>query len=316
MDVILHVGAHRTAATTFQAYMRANSEGLARHGVGFWGPGRTRSGLFRGIIPQPDGGPERRQAQRAAGRIALAREAAGRSGVRQLVISDEGMLGSVRRNLAAGTLYPDAGARLARHVSAFGSVDRIAISIRSPALYWASCLAEAVVRGHPLPTAAEIAEIAALRRGWRAVISDIAVAAGAGEVIVMAHEELGGLPERRLWHMLGQTLLPPMTHARDWLNHGPDLAALRTALMTQGADPAALPPGTGRWMPFDAAQQAAMHEDYADDLFWLAAGADGLARLAGEKAKLAGEAGTHPHPAEELRGRHDDIEEGRMVGNR
>ena len=32
-------------------------------------------------------------------------------------------------------------------------------------------------------------------------------------------------------------------------------------------------------MPFDAAQAAALRETYADDLFWLKAGADGLATL-------------------------------------
>lgn len=44
MDVILHIGAQRTATTSFQAYMRANSADLSAQGIGYWGPHRTRRG--------------------------------------------------------------------------------------------------------------------------------------------------------------------------------------------------------------------------------------------------------------------------------
>ena len=49
MRVILHTGAHRCATTSFQEYMRQNAQPLARQGIGFWGPHRTRGGLFHGI---------------------------------------------------------------------------------------------------------------------------------------------------------------------------------------------------------------------------------------------------------------------------
>ena len=66
MDVILHIGAHRTATTTFQHYMRGQSSELARAGIGFWGPWRTRGGLFSGVMPGPvaigGGDPARRAA--------------------------------------------------------------------------------------------------------------------------------------------------------------------------------------------------------------------------------------------------------------
>jgi len=53
MDVILHIGAHRTATTTFQKYMRSRSAEFAARGVAFWGPLRTRRGLFAGLLPEP-----------------------------------------------------------------------------------------------------------------------------------------------------------------------------------------------------------------------------------------------------------------------
>lgn len=49
MDIILHLGAHRTASTSFQRYMRSVSDALAAGGTGFWGPGRTRKGLFHRV---------------------------------------------------------------------------------------------------------------------------------------------------------------------------------------------------------------------------------------------------------------------------
>ena len=55
MDVILHIGVHRTATTTFQAYLRERSDMLADQGLAFWGPRRTRNGLFHGIHGQGAG---------------------------------------------------------------------------------------------------------------------------------------------------------------------------------------------------------------------------------------------------------------------
>ena len=55
MDVILHLGAHRTGSTTFQSYMRRSHSELSSSKVGYWGPQRTRQGLFAGIVPSPSG---------------------------------------------------------------------------------------------------------------------------------------------------------------------------------------------------------------------------------------------------------------------
>ncbi len=321
MDVILHLGAHRTASTSFQAYMRGNADQLAAHGIGFWGPWRTRNGLFNGVIPTPGRISDERQYRLASGRIALACAKTAKSGMRQLVVSDENMLGAPRQNLRADCLYPDAAPRVANYLSAFGGgVERIVLSIRSPDYYWASCLAFAVARGHALPDAARLTALSQSRRGWRAVICDIASVAPAVPILVMTHEEFGGMPERRLWLMTGQRILPPMTHARQWLNRSPDLDHLRRSLRDRAAPTpettVTLPEGQGRWMPFNKHQQAAMREHYADDLFWLRAGADGLATLAEETGHHIGQAGPNPPPNELTRGRQDDKQTGRMVSNR
>lgn len=317
MDVILHIGAHRTASTSFQAYMRSNARWLTERGIGFWGPHRTRNGLLRGVVPVPGPVPPERQARLAGGRIAVACEKSARAGVRQLVVSDENMLGAPRANLRAGQLYPEAGARIRRYLAAFGGgVSRIVLSIRSPELFWASSFAFAMARGHGLPDAARIEGLAASRRGWRDVIADIAAAAPDAELLVLTHEEFGAMPERRLWHMTGERIAPPLTGAREWLNRSPGLSELRRILAERGMDAAALPQGEGRWMPFSEPAQAAMRERYSDELFWLSAGADGLARLARDRGKSTGQAAERPPPQATERGPADDKQDRRMVGHR
>ncbi len=64
-----------------------------------------------------------------------------------------------------------------------------------------------------------------------------------------------------------------------WCNHGARLADLRAYLDDIGADPALARGADGRFMPFDPDQRAALRAQYAEDLAWLADGADGLADL-------------------------------------
>ena len=84
--------------------------------------------------------------------------------------------------------------------------------------------------------------------------------------------------------------------------------------MDRGQDCADLPASEEPWQPFDPAQRAALRETYADDLFWLRAGADGLARLVEEPgtdmAELQPPAGPH------ARGHDNGQQERGMVATR
>lgn len=294
MDVILHIGAHRTASTTFQAYLRHQGAALAQAQVGYIGPARTRGGLFAGIWPDPAlPAPKPVQVTRAAGRIALTLDRMERAGIRQLIVSDENILGLPRATIRAGTIYPQVGGRLSALLAAFGGrISAIALSIRCPSVWWPSLIAMTVARGHPLPDAAHLARIAGQARRWQDVIAALAQAAPGVPLLVLPHETYGAVPERRLARMLAPGTLIPPDRARSRLNISPDLAQLRAALAQAGRDPLALPAGDGPYRPFSAAQAAALRESYADDLFWLRAGADGLARLITEKTPDKG--GTDP----------------------
>lgn len=312
MDVILHIGAHRTASTSFQFYMRENAQALVEEGVGFWGPLRTRNGVLTGVVPVPGGLRPQKQMRLAKGRIGVHCERAQANGVQELIVSDENMLGSPRQSVRDVALYRGAGERMARFAEAFdGRITRVCLSIRSYDAFWSSALAFAVGRGHKLPDAARLAEYVVQKRGWRDVITDLACAVPGAQIMVMPYEVFGGRAERKLELMVNDRIAGPMKSARVWMNRGPQLAELRRIIADRGGDPALLPLGEGRYNPFDASQVSALRESYADDLFWLTAGADGLAHLMTENGRMKD--GETPRIATQERGRDDDQQEGRVA---
>ena len=109
MDVILHLGAHRTGTTTFQHYVRDHLGTLERNHIGFWGPGRTRKSVFPGLFH----GMSPRARRRAEGRVRMLADRAEARGFEKLVVSDENMLGSCTTAFRNAMLYPAAGDRAA-----------------------------------------------------------------------------------------------------------------------------------------------------------------------------------------------------------
>lgn len=278
MDVTLHIGVHRTGSTTFQSYLRRNAAVLRQQRVGYWGPRRTRKGMFAGILPVPAVASGRDLQQRARGRIQMQLDRTAASGIQTLIISDENMIGSVRDNLRQRRLYPGIGERMARFDQAFaGRISEIVINIRSPDLYWASAGAYGVARGHALPGRPAIAAMANAPRSWRDVITDLACAVPGVPVWVLPFEEFAGRPDAML--RAGTGLDAPKDTVREWLNRAPDVPALRDVLLERGVVPHLPQDAAARWQPFEPDQSAALRETYADDLHWLIAGADGLATL-------------------------------------
>lgn len=311
MDVTLHLGAHRCASTSFQFYLRKNADRLAAQGVGVWGAAQTRKGLFTGVFPQPGLISAARQLGRARGRVALALDKAAQGGATRLLISDENMIGTPRRNLRDMRLYSGIGERMARFADVLGGqVGRVVLSIRAQDACWTSSLAFSVARGGSIPTPVELDHMASGPRSWRDVIIDLACALPDVDIIVMPHEIYASLPEHKLAVMLGNGVVP-RTHAREWLNRAPDLGQLRRAVVQQGRSPAALPQGDGPWRPFSAPQLARMGQSYSDDLSWLRAGADGLATVI-EETDLA-RAGQTSRGPNLTRGRHHGKEDTRRL---
>ena len=281
MDVILHLGAHRTGSTTFQHYVRSQFETLDSKGIGFWGPVRTRKSVLPGMFHNiPTHAP-----RRADGRVRMLTAKAEAMGVEKLLISDENMLGSCNHCFRQGALYPAVGQRLARLGAAFGGrVTRVVLSIRAQDLWWASASALAAARGHKVQGHERYAQIAASPRTWRDVITDMSCALPDADIRVMPFETFAGRPERVLEEALDMTF--PVDAQMRWLNRSLPLNDLRAVLTEQGGDPTILPKGQGRWQPFTPEQAVALRENYSDDLHWLTAGADGLAKLTQDEARI------------------------------
>ncbi len=282
MDIILHVGSHRTSSTSFQHYLRGNRTPLLADDTVVWDPQMLRNGVFSGLFAKPRLVNGRELQRRAAGRVRIHTEQVRRAGAARLIVSEENMIGAPRNCLHTKSLYPAIGERIARLSAAFdGQVTRVVMMIRAQDLWWSSVVAYGVGRGHPVPDAVRCAEVAANPRRWRDVITDMACAIPGAEIKVLPFEQFAGRADLVMSQATGRPA--PRTHAQAWLNRSPDVAALRSKLVEQGGDAATLPDhlqaAEGRWSPFTPAQAAALREAYADDIMWLTAGAGGLATL-------------------------------------
>lgn len=310
MDIILHIGAHRTATTSFQQYLRDNMGALQAQDIGFWGPRRMRKGLFSGLYPRPAAAKGRNLQRRAEGRVQMHAELACRGGIKQLIVSEENMMGAPRECLRRKTLYPAIGERMARVAQAFdGRITRVVMSVRAQDLWWSSIAAYAVNRGHQMPGALTLDKIAENRRGWRDVITDLACAVPGADILVLPFEQYGGRPDAVLAHATGHAA--PMDRNNHWLNRSPDLAELRKKLAVVGKDEGVMPQGDGRWNPFTKDQAAALREAYADDMMWLTAGADGLATLTEDDTRKR--AGTSLPAGVLTKGHYHDQRQGHLA---
>lgn len=288
MDIILHVGAHRTGSTSFQHYLRGNRARLMADGTALWEPYMLRKGLLDGLFAAPLMRNGRNLQRRAMGRVRLHAAQAVRAGAERLLVSEENMIGAPRACLRAATLYPAIGERMARLDAAFeGGISRVVMSIRAQDLWWSSVAAYGVGRGHAIPDAARIEAISAAPRTWRDVITDMSCALPHAEIKIMPFEQFAGQADKQLAHATERAA--PQTHSECWLNRSPDAQMLRAKMVENGVPASDLPSHLalrdGRWNPFTAPQSARLREAYADDLMWLTAGADGLATLTEDTAR-------------------------------
>ena len=282
MDVILHVGAHHCAADCFQTYLRRNLGALLQSGTGVWGPWHARMAQLDALQPGPSNSSGRQARARALNLVRQGRDRTRNFGVRRLVISDADMLGSVRVNLRLADLYSGVGERMARLSEAFDAdLSAVAMNIRSLDTYWSAVfrLRAADKAGPVHPRLVD--RVAGDTRSWRDVITELAAALPGVPLGVMPYEVFSTRPDAQLSAIAGGSV--------------PEAEPRMAADLPGEADP---------WTPFSASQRAELRERYADDLMWLVAGADGLAKLADDPAPY--KAGIHPPFSDMTRGRHDE----------
>jgi hypothetical protein len=278
-------------------------------GTALWEPNMLRKGLFDGLFAAPRMVNGRDLQRRAMGRVRLHAAQAIRAGAERLLVSEENMIGAPRACLRAATLYPAIGERMARLDAAFqGGITRVVLCIRAQDLWWSSVAAYGVGRGHELPQEGRLQALASAPRTWRDVITDLSCALPRAQISILPFEQFAGQADKVLAQATGRPA--PQAHAGSWLNRSPDVVMLRERMAQNGVPAAALPAHMqgeeGRWNPFTPAQAAALREAYADDMMWLAAGADGLATLtedpsrtrAGQSLPVGAHTKGHPHDRE------------------
>lgn len=304
MDVILHLGAHRTATRSLQAYLRRHSAVLTDHGTALW-PGNRPDHESPAL-----GQTERTEVETLVGRLRQPLNKAQARGIEHLIVSEPDLIGTVADNIAKGALYPEAGARIARIARDVGvRVASVLFCPRSHDLYWCSALASGVHAGAPVPDRAKLRNIAMARRGWRDVIADVAEALPDAEFRLLPFEDYAGMPSTLARQGLG--IEAPNDGAQDDKNSAPALPELRRSVQGSGAKGANLPIGMGRWNPFLNDEHAALRELYADDMMWLVAGAGGLTSRTEDGSRS--EAGPTPPLWTKAKGRCDELEERQLA---
>jgi hypothetical protein len=272
LEVILHIGAHRTGTTTFQRALQQNQHNLSKNGVVVWGPRITRGGRFSGLLRGMDSEPREteRLVKRNTGIIAIELERMDKARQHSLLVSEENILGSVVANLATTRLYPRLDERLARVTHAFGAaVTTIGLSIRPYEDYWSSSMAYAIKSGHPVLSPDDLDRLVTQPRGWRQVVVDVAAAFPKAQIKVWEFSRLIGRPQAQYRLLAGRRGRLRQTDGHHNASLG--LEGLREILKLRGDLPAlrAIGEGQGRYQPFGDHHIDAFQAQYAEDLAWL-----------------------------------------------
>lgn len=273
LEVILHMGAHRTGTTTLQRSLQQNNQNLTKNGVTVWGPSQTRGGLFSGLLRGLDAEVDEttRLLARNKGVIAIEMERLARKHCHSLLITEENILGGIRGNLRAHQLYPRLDERLARFAEMFGPVcGRIGLAIRPYQDFWASSLAHAIPLGHRLLGEDDFDRLVTQPRTWRRVINDVAAAFPRADIMVWEFGRMVAQPAAQLRILTnGQGKLGAVAPGQQH-NASPRRDALRAVLAQRrdGSD-GRIAPGDGRFMPMATHQIEAMQAQYDADLAWL-----------------------------------------------
>jgi hypothetical protein len=275
MELVICLGAHGMGADLLADDLIYNAKELEAHGVRSWlqqGVSDTTAEVFSVILNSADAAKRKG----AEARLKLLIEQAPSLGCRALVFSDENAIGTRRDNITEADLYPSAGERIGRLSRAMGEqISKLVLSIEPLEAYWTRLLTEQLRLARPVATARKLDMLAQSSRSWRDLVRDLNRAVPEAELRVIEHTERSALPRNLLSLALDRQF--PEQAARQTPQPMPDLMQLRTILEAFGQDPTQLPQGDGPWEPFSETQSAALKERYNDDIFWLTAGADGMA---------------------------------------
>ena len=146
MEIILHLGAHKTASTFLQKRLSRSQGRLRRHGISFHGPKSIRPRLAKALGDDPSLS-KREQYARRRDSLAWLIDDEEEAGTRRLVLSEEQFLGSLRDMVLGDDFYSAAQDHMAPISDALGGRPvHVVASIRGYADFLASVYGQ-IVRG-------------------------------------------------------------------------------------------------------------------------------------------------------------------------
>jgi len=199
MQIVLHLGVHKTASTYLQAVLEASRDGLRAEGIGYVTLKEMRSGITARV----------RRPGLLGMRLAMTarRLLEGHKDCRRLILSDENISGG-SRELIDGLFYSAAGKRAESLAKALGSDDvRIMVATRSYDSFVASCYCEHL-QHFPFLTPSEYLaafDIACL--DWSILIADLCRRFGQEHVTVWRFEDFNDVEDEVLSAMAGDVAI-------------------------------------------------------------------------------------------------------------
>lgn len=197
MDLVLHIGAHRTGSRAIGGAIEANQAALRRDGVSAWLHNRLRAtpdfpGVTQLCQDASNGDADARSRLTAlTDRLGddYYEEAEYRR--RLVLLSEENIIGTMRDNISTRSLYLDLPRRLAAYASILPVAPRrIALGIRSYETLWLSVYMFLLVR-HPMPRFGTIRDdLVWSLRGWLDVVAEIRTAFPTSELLIFRQEHL------------------------------------------------------------------------------------------------------------------------------
>ncbi len=210
-EVVIHFGAHKTATTFLQEFLKSEQDQLRENGVGYVPLSVSRAFVmpFVSQSARTHDAAERPSADVMMSKIEEATEWTNKdaSPIRRLLISDENLAGPALTILKKGVLYPSATYMLRVLVNNFpGTRLKLMLCIRDYADFIPSVYCE-VLRRHKL---APLSKILSGNRdlffSWPAYLADVAAAFPACDVYYWSYEDFTVSPADVVEAMTGVRL--------------------------------------------------------------------------------------------------------------
>ncbi|MCF6272329.1 MAG: hypothetical protein L3J37_03925 [Rhodobacteraceae bacterium] len=197
-DIILHLGAHRTASTYVQGVLAKNSARLGAAGFASPSQESTRASLTAAIS-------SRFSRQLLTGGFAGFIHDNAMEGARTLILSDENFLGFLNDIFSHHAFYPDTGPRLKRLANLLPAPPvKVVFALRPYTTFFPSAYSRWISPGRPVMARDEAASIIlGLVRGWPDLIADISAAFPDSELVLAEYHSDAGFGLSQLHSLLG-----------------------------------------------------------------------------------------------------------------